>query len=334
MNRNHSTIQLSFIIPVYNVEQYLSECLDSILRQLTPECELILVDDGSTDTSGAICDACREHAERIRVVHQENAGAAAARNTGLAHASGRYVAFVDADDRIAEGSVVCLLDWVRRSRADICFLDAIKFFPDGTTKPLGDNIAGDRLRYQSKEQVCAYLSTRNKFPGSACTKLFRREFLSKNELVFPTVRCRAEDLFFVRDCIIRAETFDAIQLPYYQYRQGGKDTFSGTPRLDIFWDLVEFIDSSAKMLTIDQKAPNENCRCLMNFAAYEYTILLWYYGRFSSDSRRNLIAVLRERAWVMRYSNSMKTKLTAALMRLLGLNQTARLLGLYIHLRG
>lgn len=328
-----ATKKLSFIIPVYNAEKYLSECLDSVLCQLTPECEVILVDDGSTDASGAICDSYRERTAHICVVHQRNTGAAAARNTGLRHASGLYVAYIDADDRIAQGSVACLLDWIRRSRADICFLDAIKFYPNGTTKPLGDNISGDRLRNRSKEQVCAYLSSRNKFPGSACTKLFRREFLTKNELAFPVVRCRAEDLFFVRDCIMRAETFDAIHIPYYQYRQGCKGTFAEPPGLDIFWDLVEFIDSSAEMLTADQKALNESSGSLMNFAAYEYAVLLWYYSRFSRELRRELIAPLREYAWVMRFSGSMKTKLTAAMMRILGLNHTAGLLRLYIRLR-
>ena len=96
MNQN----LLSIITPVYQVEQYLPQCLDSILAQTYPHWELILVHDGSKDRSGEICDEYAKKDGRIRVIHTENRGAGAARNTGFAHATGEYVVFVDSDDYI------------------------------------------------------------------------------------------------------------------------------------------------------------------------------------------------------------------------------------------
>ena len=90
--------EISVIVPVYNVEKYLSECIDSILAQTFRNFELILIDDGSKDKSGEICDGYALKESRIKVIHKENGGACTARNIGLANASGKYVSFVDSDD--------------------------------------------------------------------------------------------------------------------------------------------------------------------------------------------------------------------------------------------
>lgn len=94
--------KISIIVPVYNVERYLPECLDSLLGQTYRELEIILVDDGSRDASGRICDAYGERDSRIRVIHQQNQGLSPTRNHGLDIATGDYIAFVDSDDYVAE----------------------------------------------------------------------------------------------------------------------------------------------------------------------------------------------------------------------------------------
>ena len=95
---------ISVIVPVYNVSAYLPECLDSILSQDYEKLEVILIDDGSTDDSGAICDAYAQRDNRIRVIHQKNGGAAAAKNAGLRAATGEYLSFADSDDFLEPGA--------------------------------------------------------------------------------------------------------------------------------------------------------------------------------------------------------------------------------------
>ena len=91
---------VSIIVPVYNVEKYLERCIQSLVRQTLNDIEIILVDDGSSDSSGLLCDKFAERDRRIQVVHKENGGLSSARNAGLEIASGRYVGFVDSDDDV------------------------------------------------------------------------------------------------------------------------------------------------------------------------------------------------------------------------------------------
>lgn len=121
---------ISVIIPVYNVEKYLQECVDSVLAQTYQHLEMILVDDGSTDTSGEICDIYQDKDPRITVIHQENRGLSEARNAGLAKARGKYVYFLDSDDWILPETFELLIQKAEGEGADVVFFDA-KSFEDG-----------------------------------------------------------------------------------------------------------------------------------------------------------------------------------------------------------
>ena len=111
---------ISVIIPVYNVEKYLRECLDSVLRQTCSDFELLLIDDGSRDSSGKICDEYASKDSRISVIHKENGGVSAARNLGLQNAKGEWIAFVDADDVIADTYLEKLYNGIQEGDADVC----------------------------------------------------------------------------------------------------------------------------------------------------------------------------------------------------------------------
>lgn len=109
---------ISVIVPVYNVAAYLKQCLDSILSQEYSDLEVILIDDGATDDSGAICDQYGASDPRIRVIHKKNGGAAAAKNTGLAVATGEYLSFVDSDDYLEPGAYAYMVKALRETGAD------------------------------------------------------------------------------------------------------------------------------------------------------------------------------------------------------------------------
>ena len=123
MENKNNEILLSFILPIYNVEAYLEECIDSILDQITDECEIILVDDGATDSSGEICDRYSEKHSAIRVVHKENGGLSSARNAGLDVSNGDYIMFLDSDDYLAENAVEMLVCANKEDDADIVQFD-------------------------------------------------------------------------------------------------------------------------------------------------------------------------------------------------------------------
>ncbi len=125
---------ISVIVPVYNVEPYLPGCLDSILSQTYRDLEILLIDDGSTDRGGTICDEYAAKDPRIRVFHTENRGLSAARNRGLDEAKGEYVGFVDSDDRIEPDMYEYLLEAAERTGADVVECGAFKEFPERTAE--------------------------------------------------------------------------------------------------------------------------------------------------------------------------------------------------------
>lgn len=120
--------KISIVVPVYNVEQYLKKCVESILRQTFSNIEIILVDDGSTDQSGIMCDELSKQDSRIKVIHQKNLGLSGARNTGIEVAQGRYIAFVDSDDYIAEDCIEAMLKRLLEYNADISVCGIMRFY--------------------------------------------------------------------------------------------------------------------------------------------------------------------------------------------------------------
>ena len=122
--------EVSMIVPVYQVEKYIAQCIESVLKQTFQNFELILVDDGSKDQSGIICDSYAAKDDRIIVLHTKNRGAAAARNTGLDHASGRYITFLDGDDYLAENMIARLYEVIEHSEYDMVVCDFFNLLPD------------------------------------------------------------------------------------------------------------------------------------------------------------------------------------------------------------
>ncbi len=158
---------ISVIVPIYNVEKYLCECLDSIVNQTYKNLEILLVDDGSTDNSGLICDEYKNKDGRIRVFHTENGGLSAARNYGIDNAIGDYIGFVDSDDWIEADMYECLLNAINESNSDISCCGITSEYKDYSFQERSESAV-----LNSTEAIQAML--RDFYINSPCTKLFRR----------------------------------------------------------------------------------------------------------------------------------------------------------------
>lgn len=193
---NRTCPKVSVVIPVYNVERFLGECVDSVLRQTFRDFEIILVDDGSTDTSGQICDAYERQEESIRVIHRQNGGLSAARNTGLDAACGEYVYFLDSDDWIQEKTLEQLVQTVQAERADIVFFDAFVFFTD--CEPSAHVYTYERSRCYpavgGRSMLLALLET-DEYRTAVPLMLLRREYLLHHELRFLQGILHEDELF-------------------------------------------------------------------------------------------------------------------------------------------
>lgn len=321
--------KISFVIPVYNVENYLDQCLSSILQQCDESCEVIMVDDGSKDGSPAICDRYCEVYSNARVIHIPNGGNSAARNLGVEQAEGEYICFVDSDDYIDSQAVPKMLHWIETTPADVCFLMATKVFPDGTQVPLGEGIVGEALRGKSREEALSFLATCSKYPGGPWAKLLRREFLLKNQIRFPSDRRLCEDLFYTLDVYLAAESFDALDFPYYYYRKNvnGSITNSVTPRY--YFDKAKFVTYVVETFCDGKKPRDSVGESVLSFGAYEYSILIWDSLRLTGESRQQAVQFLKDYRWVLRHGKSTKTKLVNGFVTIFGLGITARMMDVY-----
>ena len=320
---------ISFIIPVYNVENYIKECVDSILNQIDSRMEMILVDDGSKDNSGLICDEFAKHFSNIRVVHQNNAGHSSARNLGLSLATGKYVAFVDSDDRIAKKSIQKILSRIMIEDFDVCFMQISKLYSDGTLEDMGEYLQKDWLQNKTREEVIAYLASRPKFSGSACSKIYRKEFLVKNDLHFPEDGLIGEDLVFVRDVLLHAEKFDLLDFSYYEYRQSREGSVTNEVNLKHFQALVRFVEQSCSIFTQNQISTNDTHKNAMSFVSYEYMIALWQCNFLKKEEKFVAYQWLKQYAWVLNYAQNIKSKMVHIFIKRFGVRFTAKLLGLY-----
>ena len=168
--------EISVIVPVYRAEAYLHDCVDSILAQTFSDFELILVDDGSPDNCGAICDDYAARDSRVRVIHQENQGQAAARNRALAVAKGDWVCFVDSDDDVHPQMLECLGQAADESGAamSMCRMLEASEIPGDFSAPV--EVSWERLSME--EEPLTALFDAGKYPGwVACAKLVRRELV-------------------------------------------------------------------------------------------------------------------------------------------------------------
>lgn len=323
-------LKLSIIIPVYNVEEYLLECVHSFDLSFSQGYEIILVDDGSTDGSSVLCDRIKtDMGEGVTVIHQQNGGLSAARNSGLEVAKGTYIAFVDSDDRIASGSLAKIIKWTNTADADICFMQGEKIYEDGSREDMGDDIQFAEVHNRSAIAVMEHIASRPKFPGSVCTKLFKKDFLDKHHFRFPKDRRHSEDLGFVRDCLIAARTFDVLDFAYYQYRQNRRGSITNSITSKTFWDMSLFVEESARKLMPNGACIDQISKLAMSFASYEYIIMLWRYRWLEQQERQKALAWLSKFRFVLKYGKSKVSKVVYYMSLIMGLKGTAIILDLY-----
>ena len=221
--------KLSVIVPIYNVEPYLRKCLDSIVNQSYRNLEIILVDDGSLDHCGEICDEYAKKDDRIIVIHKQNGGVSTARNEGLEKATGDWVTFVDPDDWCDVDYYKCLFDAMREQNIDVfCSGGYFKEFNNTSIKchTFTDNVLfegrkqTDFLMAKTLVEKCG--DPKNKYAltlGSTCDKLYKLSFLRENQLKFDTTLDIQEDMLFnfiVFDKARRVEVCDHIGYHYCQ----------------------------------------------------------------------------------------------------------------------
>ncbi|MBQ6570553.1 MAG: glycosyltransferase [Clostridia bacterium] len=238
---------ISVVVPVYNVEKYLEQCVDSILAQTYKNFEIILTDDGSTDSSGRMCDEFAKKDSRIKSVHRKNGGLSAARNTGLSNSSGEYVYFLDSDDYIVPEALTLLIDKAEKEGAEIVFFDAVSFDEETGEKCRKQNyIRRTGYGMASGKEMLALQQKRSDFHSSVPLMFFRRDFLLENRLEF-IEGILYEDMVFTFQALSLAKCVTQLEKVLYmrRYREGSivkskKNAKNFLSSLSVYEHIVKF----------------------------------------------------------------------------------------------
>ena len=244
--------KVSIIVPVYNVEKYLSYCMDSLLNQTLTDIEIILVDDGSPDRCPAMCDEYAKQDHRVKVVHKKNEGLGFARNSGLAIAAGEYIAFVDSDDYVALNAYEKLYKLAIDTKTDVVYFTFQRFNEQGNTcvnAPIRKEIL-----YNTVEEIRGFIldmiaaepiaKSGLVFHCSSCCALYRHEVIKRHELMFKSERELIwEDLVFNLDYLLHSSHVMVIPDVFYNYRVNSSSlTCTVRPdRIDKIYFLYQYL---------------------------------------------------------------------------------------------
>ena len=273
---------VSVIIPVYNVERYVRKCVNSVRRQTYRNLEILLIDDGSTDRSGSICDALAETDSRIRVIHKTYGGPSAARNCGLRIASGKYVAFADSDDYIQPNMIEKLLSAFAQSDVDAAACNYEFVFDNGKKKPHRTFFQTDQL-LSGREAVRCLLSEQY-FRCYVWNKMFRAELF--RDVVFPE-GVIYEDIITCYRLLAKAKRVLYFHDTLYAYRQhSGSITQKSnkSPK-----DLAEIIRAIREIRKCEHDDPRVCAFSLLYFKYYFHDLIK--AGAWNDEVYREYIAV-------------------------------------------
>ncbi len=288
----------SIVIPVYNTEEYLDRCVSSAVRQTMPDIEILLVDDGSTDGSPALCDSYAARDPRVKVIHKKNGGLSDARNTGIRSAEGEYILLLDSDDHLEENTCELFLP-AARTGSDLITGDWIR----SQESPEGLNRSVEIRIWAARDYMKDSLR-RGKLRMAAVRYLYRREFLAEQGLAF---RCGIlhEDEEFTPWALLAAKTITATNVVFYHYilREG-----SITRQKDLRRNAEDLYQTCLSLEKTYQALEDKQLSLLLRDSLAMKTLSLFQDGRLYRHGGKFI-----HKDFVRRNAFTVKTKLKAAL---------------------
>ncbi len=320
----------SFIIPVYKVEKYLPQCLESILCQTYPHYEIILVDDGSPDQCPQLCDSYKKQDSRIRVIHKENGGLSSARNAGMVVAQGDYIIFLDSDDYWQSPESLSLLyRHIEETASDVvvikhtCFLENTNTFqPQNLSFSQSDFASGEY------DQQLHQLVQHQLYDTCAWNKIFKRKLLQTADLSFQE-KIISEDLDWAARLCLVAQSVSILSEPVYVYRKGRPGSITSSIKMK---NLVDTKGSIIRCLNYPSVKEQSDLfqRAYYSYVAYRYIIWLAESTVVKDPQVKELTNEMKSLRWLLQYDANKKVRMAKLANRILGLNITSKLLGWYL----
>lgn len=324
----------SVIIPVYNTEKYLEQCVSSVLQQPeSDDIEVILVDDGSTDGSGKLCDALAEKDSRIVCVHQKNGGLSSARNKGLDVATGEYVFFLDSDDFWSENIYPDIYKKLNRDNPDVLIFSMASFFSDAKKEMFFDCALKDSMSDKKNKGILKeYLKRDYSFGWCSVWYGIKKALLASKELTFP-VGFLCEDVSFTFKLWMAAKSVECLDKVVYNYRRDNSESITHTASYKFSVDLLKMVKSNLEIAKEQISDPEMMGLIKLNFQTLVEVVLYWLTS-YSKKNQKNLLKEISELKEIYnvepeaRKYMKKKEKVVNMLLSSIGVTCTAKLWGL------
>lgn len=308
-------MDLTIIVPVYNVENYIRSSLESLFRQGLDErrFEVVVVNDGTKDKSmEVIQDIIAQHSN-VTVVNQENQGLSVARNTGLKHAAGEYILFVDSDDLLIDNTLKSLLDCAVSTSVDMVMGDFVKLSDKQIDNYVPSFSEVESIEMSGEDAFVHYLNPRECFVWRT---LYRRHFLLDNSIMFiPGIYF--EDVPFTTECYLKAERCISMPIPFYIYRQRPNSIVSSINKKKIndFNIVIEHLWN----LKDRQNLTNAELQKLKDTIFMTFSIEMWYLTKERGVYcyRKEIVKDLKKRVPNLFFSNGCKQIVVSYLFKYL-----------------
>lgn len=320
----------SVIIPIYKVEEYLEQCINSVLSQTFKDYELILVDDGSPDNCPKLCDEFAKGNSNIKVIHKENGGLSSARNVGVAEAVAEYIIFLDADDFwLDDNFLQNIYNRLKLYKSDVICLNYNKVFDDQTVIPYYSNVENMSNEYFGDKSI-EYIINTDTWASSAWNKIIKRKLFSDYNLDF-ILGINSEDIDWSARLIQAANSFDFLKKPYIGYRQRNT-SISKTisyEKVERVYQNILIIKSILKKVTADKEL------LIKQYYAYQIGTLIFNISLLNNrNDRKQLSEKLYDEKNNLKYSRNKKIKFLNILISLLGIDKTISILSLFNKVKG
>lgn len=322
-------MKVSCILPVYMVEAYLRQCVESITCQTYRDIEIILVDDGSLDGSPALCDQLATEDERIRVVHKPNGGLSDARNAGLQAATGEYVVFVDSDDFwVGSESLQRMVDVANtNTECDFVGFNCNYYYPASDRYTKWVEYSVDLLTPVTGDKAIQLLVASGTFPMSACMKFIKRRVLVDNNITFKKGQI-AEDIPWFINLLDKTRKCIFVNDYIYAYRQNVTGSISSSGGEKSFNNLLDIVKT--ELVKIEGRSFTEDAKnSLRSFLAYEVSILIMGVCGLPKVKQPATRKELKSLCWLLKYTQNPKVKMVSKVYGIFGYSITERVLRLY-----
>ena len=323
----------SIVIPVYNTVRELERCVNSITMQKYSDFEVILVDDGSTDGSGELCDRLSGQDGRIRTIHKQNGGCSEARNTGIRAAQGEYLMFVDSDDmwddENALGDLAAII--AEQKQVDVvCFGVAI-YNEDGSLVKIRKPTLPE-AQSPDKADLLKHLIYTNQYFSTSYVKVLKRDYFLENNLFF-VKGLLSEDIEWSARVLIHSGSLAIYPSAFYKRIQRSEGSITSAIGKKNIMDILSSIESG--IVYAEQHSENERLLALYReYWAYQYAMLIGLAPVMKEDADFEAVMLRMEKlAWLLKYDNVRKVKLVRICKKVFGLLLTSELLSRYYRIR-